>query len=100
MIIPKKGRESLLSELHREHMGSTKMKQLARSYFWWLELARKTVAEVTCSAGYARPVMGIHFLVMIDAHTKWIETLPTKETSFAATISMMRHWITNDVGHE
>ena len=35
VIIPKEGRESLLSELHREHMGSTKMKQLARSYFWW-----------------------------------------------------------------
>ena len=33
VIIPKDGRESLLSKLHREHMGSTKMKQLACSYF-------------------------------------------------------------------
>ena len=42
-------------------------------------------------ADYAGPVMGMYFLVMIAAHTKWIEILPTKDTSSAATISMMRH---------
>ena len=33
VIIPPQGREPMLRELHQEHLGSTKMKQLARSYF-------------------------------------------------------------------
>ncbi|XP_068207101.1 uncharacterized protein [Palaemon carinicauda] len=35
VIIPPQGREQMLRELHQEHLGSTEMKQLARSYFWW-----------------------------------------------------------------
>ena len=35
--------------------------------------------------------MGQYFLVIVDAHTKWIEVLPTKDISSSATISMMRH---------
>ena len=41
-------------------------------------------------ADYAGPVVGMHFLVMTDAHSKWIEVLPTKDTSSSATISLMR----------
>ena len=120
VIIPKEGRESLLNELHREHMGSTKMKQLSRSYFWWPGLdndIEKLSAQCSVClahrsspkkaplhpwewpekpwlrlhADYAGPVMGRHFLVIVDAHTKWIEVLPTKDTSSSATISLMRH---------
>jgi len=35
MVIPKVLQEGLLAELHSTHMGSAKMKNLARSYFWW-----------------------------------------------------------------
>ena len=120
LIIPKEGRESLLSELHREHMESTKMEQLARGYFWWpgldSDIERLSSQCSVClahrsspmkaplnpwgwpekpwlrlHADYAGPVMGMYFLVMIDAHTKWIEIIPTKDTSSAATISVMRH---------
>ena len=35
IIIPSKGRELLIKELHAEHMGASKMKELARAYFWW-----------------------------------------------------------------
>ncbi|XP_024081037.1 uncharacterized protein K02A2.6-like [Cimex lectularius] len=35
VIIPQKFRETVLRELHANHFGSTKMKSLARSYFWW-----------------------------------------------------------------
>lgn len=38
VVIPGNLQKDLLSELHASHMGAVKMKQLARSYFWWLNL--------------------------------------------------------------
>ena len=35
IVIPPQGRSKLLQELHSEHIGICRMKQLARSYFWW-----------------------------------------------------------------
>ena len=35
IIVPKLGREQLLSLLHDGHPGISKMKGLARSYVWW-----------------------------------------------------------------
>ena len=35
VIIPTKGRDALLRELHDSHPGIVKMKALARSYLWW-----------------------------------------------------------------
>ena len=35
MIIPPKGRDALIRELHDTHSGIVKMKALARSYLWW-----------------------------------------------------------------
>ena len=35
VVVPVRCREALFEEIHRKHLGSTKMKQLARSYFWW-----------------------------------------------------------------
>jgi len=35
VVIPKVLQERLLAELHSTHMGSAKMKNFARSYFWW-----------------------------------------------------------------
>ena len=34
-VIPEKLREKLLKELHRDHLGTCKMKSIARSYIWW-----------------------------------------------------------------
>ena len=109
-------------------MGSTKMKQLAHSYLWWPGLdsdidrlsSQCSVCLVHRSspkkaplhpwdwpekpwlrlhADYAGPVMGMYSLVMIDAHTKWIEILPTKDTSSADEACVFTFWITNDIGH-
>ena len=120
VVVPVRCREALLEELHREHLGSTKMKQLARSYFWWpgLDKAIENLSSqcpvclshrpapkraplhpwdwpekpwVRLHADYAGPVNGMWFLVITDAHSKWIEVLPTKDTSSSATITMMRH---------
>ena len=35
VIIPPQGRKTLLSELHAEHVGASRMKELARRYIWW-----------------------------------------------------------------
>ena len=38
MVIPKVLQEGLLNELHSAHTGVAKMKNLARSFFWWPNL--------------------------------------------------------------
>ena len=35
VVIPKKGKEAVLHELHCGHPGITRMKALARMYAWW-----------------------------------------------------------------
>ena len=39
---------------------------------------------------YAGPVNGTYFLVIVDAHSKWMEVLPTKDTSSLATMNLVR----------
>ena len=38
VCVPEALQQRVLSDLHRGHPGVVKMKALARSYFWWLEL--------------------------------------------------------------
>ena len=35
VVIPKKFQSYVLKELHKEHIGMSRMKSLARSYVWW-----------------------------------------------------------------
>lgn len=35
VVLPEKVRATLLNQLHENHFGITKLKQLARSYFWY-----------------------------------------------------------------
>lgn len=104
MIIPEKGREALLEELHSSHQGMTGMKQRARSCIWWPGMDRdiedrvkrcntcqtmsKTVPEASLHTwpwptrpwsrihlDFAGPIQNQMILVIIDAHSKWIEAL-------------------------
>ena len=38
VVVPKVFHESLLKELHCSHVGMSRMKSLACSYFWWPHL--------------------------------------------------------------
>ncbi len=99
--------------LHVAHPGITRMKRLARSYVWWpgidAELEKCVRECVDCQSqqntplvvplhpwswptkprsrvhiDYAGPFMGKMFLLVIDAHTKWLEihmTVPAKSTA-------------------
>ena len=119
VVIPVQFRSTLLKELHTGHVGSSRMKELARSYFWWpgldsdLEALVSSCAEcLSCRPvpkhgelhpwewpkspwhrvhiDYAGPVDGLYFLVIVDAHSKWIEIFPTKTITSSMTISLLR----------
>ena len=40
VVVPSPGRQSVLEELHDSHLGTSKMKSLARAYIWWPKLYR------------------------------------------------------------
>ena len=34
-MVPQKLQDNILKELHRDHPGMVRMKEIARSYLWW-----------------------------------------------------------------
>ena len=119
VIIPAQGQKAVLHELHSAHPGMTKMKSLARMYVWWpgldkdieetahlhnecqLNQSNPPVAPLNpwswpsrpwarVHLDYAGPIEGHYLLIMIDAHSKWIEALPTQPTPSHATIELLR----------
>ena len=120
VIIPLKLRPRLLAELHAGHFGSSRMKELARSYLWWpgldheLEDLTKSCPECLSQRAlppkaelhpwewpthpwhrihvdYAGPVDGRYFLVIVDAHSKWVDIYPTSGTTSKETIKCLQH---------
>ena len=95
------------------------MKQLACSYVWWLELDSAIEEKVkSCCAcqssrnspqvsplhlwewpeepwtrihiDYAGPFMNRMFLIIMDAHTKWLEVHVTQSSTVAVTIQKLQ----------
>ena len=120
VIIPKAGRVEVLQELHEAHPGTTRMKQLARMFVWWpamdqdIEEKVKSCAECQFqrpmppsapllpwqwpSRPWSRvhidflgPFMGRMFLLLIDAHSKWMEVHPMTSITATATIECLRN---------
>jgi len=102
VVIPKALQSKVLEELHKIHVGITKMKQLAWRYCIWKGIDRdieriarscQNYAEVKTSSAkaplhqweepvsnwdwihidYADPFENHHFLIVIDARSKWAE---------------------------
>ncbi|BES95665.1 Hypothetical Protein NTJ_08473 [Nesidiocoris tenuis] len=118
VIVPASMRENILEVLHGTHLGTTKMKGLARSYFWWPCLDQQ-IEEITSNCNVciqsrsdppksklqtwpwpSRPWTRIHidflgpinakyFLVVYDAHSKWIECFPTNRTTSEVVIDKL-----------
>ena len=119
VIVPVALRVKVLRELDENHPGIVRMKEIARSYVWWPKLdedVERTVKEChTCQTcrhlpptvalhpwdwprrawsrlhiDYAGPFCGRMLLVVIDAHSKWLEVLPVKSATSKETIEKLR----------
>ena len=108
-----------MEELHMGHPGVCRMKSLARSIVWWpgidrdleekvkkcqsSQLNQKTPAQVPLHPwswptrpwsrlhiDHAGPFLGHLFLIIVDAHSKWLEVKRVSSTSSQVTISVLR----------
>ena len=120
VIIPTSLREILLNDLHAEHLGIVKTKQLARKYVWWpmidrdvenkvkecvacQETAKKPSdtqqAKLLWSVGqlkrlhldFADPYEGKMFLVIVDAYSKYLEIVAMATITSSNTIAALQH---------
>jgi len=109
VVIPSELQPKVLSELHSTHWGIVKMKSVARMHFWWPRLDQD-IADIIAQceeckqqkpnpspqpnawvwptspwqrvhADFAGPFEGKMFLLVIDAHSKWLEVLPMTSTT-------------------
>ena len=119
VIIPTSLREGVLQELHEAHTGVSRMKSLARSYFWWpgmdkdieemvkaCELCGRNQSSPAAAPAhswevpsgpwqrihldFAGPFMGKMFLIAIDAYSRWIEVEIMGEATSIATVNRLR----------
>lgn len=110
VVIPKKLREPILQQLHESHFGIVKMKQIARSFFWWpgldteieklvdsCELCVKNRVKLNkvstmqwpypsepwsrIHTDFLGPFYGHMLIVIIDAHSKWPEVINMKNNT-------------------
>ena len=80
---PKQGQEAVLGGLYERHPGIVRIKRLAWGYVWWsameFDIEDKVKGCGHCqpdrpwAQDYAGPFLGRMFLIMVDAHSKWLK---------------------------
>jgi hypothetical protein len=119
VIIPTAARDAILQALHQGHQGISRTKALARGHVWWpgmdSEVERLVRACGLCQESqrmpaaaplnpwpwpsspwsrvhmdYAGPVSGRMLLILVDAHSKWIDVHPVGAATTAAPIEKLR----------
>lgn len=119
IIIPTELRVSVLNELHKSHFGIVRMKQLARSFFWWQGLDKEiesiTFNCITCMknrknpqktmqpwpappsvwyrihADFLGPFYNKMYLVVIDSYSKWPEIYEMNNITASKTIEVFKN---------
>ncbi|XP_026991216.2 uncharacterized protein K02A2.6 [Tachysurus fulvidraco] len=118
VVIPPALRNPVLKQLHVGQCGMVRMKEIARSYFWWpgvdgqIEEKARTCTSCQCIRNtpqlaplhpweypekpwhrihidFAGPVKDKMLLVVMDAHSKWPEVAIMKSTSAEKTIEKL-----------
>ena len=114
VVVPLEIQTEILRLLHEGHPGISRMKGLARSYYRWPSLDDDIEAIVRECAGcqstrkqynssyeswpeakcnwqrinidFAGPFIGQMFMIMVDAHSKWLEVIPMMIVTSSRTI--------------
>ena len=115
VIVPKKLQSAVLQELHQTHLGIVRMKKVAGSYVWWINIDKdiehlvkncrhcQVVQKVPPVAplypwiwpsepwrwihvDFAGPFCGRTFLLVVDSYSKRPEIIQMKTTTTTATI--------------
>jgi transposase InsO family protein len=119
VVIPTCLRPLVLSELHGAHQGVVKMKMIARRFVWWPSLnsdIEKLCQQCIKCNEFQRmapatqihpnpwpakpwevlhtdlegPFLNCNFLILIDAHSRWVEVKQLKKTDAAHVISKLK----------
>ena len=119
VIVPPPGRQLVLDELHETHPGISKMKLLARSYIWWpgmdAQIEKLVKSCPVCQESrpspptaplhpwewpsepwsrihidFAGPFLNRMYMVVVDAHSKWIDVCIMQSITAAKTIEQLR----------
>lgn len=119
LVIPETLRNVVLENLHLSHLGVVKMKSLARSYFYWPGIGKDIeILANNCEScaiyknnpplaaikqwpwpdevwyrvhiDFMGPFMNKQFLILVDAHSKWLEVYPMNNITTKSTIETLR----------
>lgn len=87
VIIPENLQSRVLESLHENHSGITRMKSMARGYFWWSGLDQKIEPAPVAAplhlwiwphapskhirVDFAGPFLRKMFFIVVDAHSIW-----------------------------